>query len=238
MTTSPEWVHVLPEADLWLNFLLAFFFFFLTTVKDLAGVGIFPSWPNPFGVLKTFQVRKWTLLPSLSQMLKTQNKNSCLGSCCAVCSAPRVVNPWEGIQCDELSPLAFARVGISQFWFGLSLLRPMQSHCDYGKESWVWSKWQSALSKPSALRCFPPWRDQFLDLTLPLSNRSLCIHFSLLGDLVNLINQYVACKNNKNNILILRADIQFEYMPATLYAYKNIIPFNSHFKNLWNRCYY
>ena len=116
-----------------IKFFAGFFFFFLTTVKDLAGVGIFPSWPNPFGVLKTFQVRKWTLLPSLSQMLKTQNKNSCLGSCCAVCSAPRVVNPWEGIQCDELSPLTFARVGISQFWFGLSLLWPSAKSLWLGK---------------------------------------------------------------------------------------------------------
>lgn len=191
-----------------INVLLAFFW---PLKKIWPGWVLSPSLPNPFGVLKTFQVRKWTLLLSLSQMLKTQNKNSFLGSLCTVCSAPRVVKPWEGIQGNELSPLAFAGVVVFQFWFGLSLLWPMQSRCDYGKESWVWSKWQSALSKPSALRCFPPWRGQFLDLTLPVSNSSVCIHFSLLGDLVNLINQYVTCNNNKNNILILRADIQWIY---------------------------
>lgn len=72
--------------------------------KKLAGVGTLPSWPNPFGVLKTFQVRKWTLFPSLSEILKTKIKIAAWEAATLLCSAPRMVNPSEGLSAHEHLP--------------------------------------------------------------------------------------------------------------------------------------
>lgn len=213
--------YLLPGADLWLIF--CSFFFFLTTEKGLAGVGKFPSWPNPFGVLKTFQVRKWTLLPARIRYSKHKTKIAPWEAWRAASLRPQDGEPLRGkpgellppppgrwtpqraLPCNELSPRALTRAGPSRFSFGTSLLWPLQSCCDYGKGSWVWSKWQRALSKPSVWRCFPHWRDQCCNLTLPISNRSLCVHFSFLGSLVNLMTQYANGHNNKNHSVDIRS---------------------------------
>lgn len=139
-------------------------------------------------------------------MLKTQDKNSSLGSL-ESCFAPPPgpLTPQRALPCNELSPLALTRAGPSRFSFGMSLLWPLQSCCAYGKGSWVWSKWQRALCKPSGWRCFPHWRDQYCNLTLPISNSSLCIHFSFLGSLVNLMTQYANGHNNKNHGVAIRS---------------------------------
>lgn len=223
MTTSSEWIRVfIAWSRFMINFLLIFFFF-LTTEKGLAGVGIFPSWPNPFGVLKTFQVRKWTLLPARIRYSKHKTKIAPWEAWRAASLRPQDGEPLRGkpgellppppgrwtpqraLPCNELSPQALTRAGPSRFSFGTSLLWPLQSCCDYGKGSWVWSKWQRALSKPSVWRCFPHWRDQCCNLTLPISNRSLCVHFSFLGSLVNLMTQYANGHNNKNHSVDIRS---------------------------------
>lgn len=114
-----------------IKFLLAFFF--LTPEKDLAGVSIFPSWPNP---LVFWKLSKWEIepfYPAWVRCSKHKIKIAAWEAVTLLCSAPRMVNPSQGLQHTERAAPALVRDGPSHFSFRMSLLQPMWSRL------WLWT---------------------------------------------------------------------------------------------------
>lgn len=179
-----------------INFLLFFFVCFFWPLKKICLEWVY--FPLDQILLVFWKLSKWENKPFYPIWVRHSKHKIKI----TACSAPRMVNPSEGPSVPGVSPLAFARAGASRFSFGMSFVWPMQSRCDYGKLGVI--QMTQCSFQTICVEALSPLKGSMSGFN-SLFLRSLCIHFCLLGNLINLIHRCVNCNNSKNNIVDIKS---------------------------------